>query len=316
MIRHRRFQNQIAESVFTLPVFIILSLLFCWGKELTVDFNSAMGLALTLLVAYVLAETNNTQQLIRIRTRMMASVLLLLSTSFTFFHSAVAPLYCALALSVSLFLLFRCYQMPNAVNGVFHSFLVLSLGSLCWIPMLCFIPFYYIYMATFLRCLSWRTFMSGIIGVIFPYWLWFGYAFWTNDFSAMQSHFGTIAQMDIVPLFLSESNMPVPRPYVISWLVVSFFALWSLVYYLRYNYNDKIRVRMMLYIYVCQTQFLFFSILLVPQYFVFLMALYSATVSSLIAHYFSLTRSRFSNFLFILFLLSCIAMLLINSQQV
>lgn len=312
MIRHNKFQNHVAESVFTLPAFVLLSVILWWGPQFELEFRAFIGLVLTLLVAYVLAETNNTQQLIRIRTRMMASVWLLLVTCMPFLHSALFPLTCALLLSVSLFLLFRCYQLSNSVNTVFHSFLFLSLGSLCWVPMVWFLPLYIIYMASFLRCLTWRTFWAALFGLVFPYWLWFGYAFWNDSLSLWQNHLSALWQIQIEPFFFLYATNTVSLSTLISWGIVSIFALWSLFYYLQHNYNDKIRVRMMLYIYVCQTFFLLGAMLCFPQYFIFLISLLLATISSLIAHYFSLTGSRFSNFLFCLFLFVCASLWVLN----
>lgn len=312
MIRHFRFQNRVAESVFTLPVCVVLSLLLWWFPQFHFETKNLVALALTLLVSYVLTETNNVYQLIRIRTRMMACMWLLQATCMPFLHTAIMPLLCALLLSVSHFILFRCYQLPNAVNGVFHCFLVLSVGSLCWSPLLLLVPFYWFCLSVFLRSMSWRTFWSSIFGILLPYWLWFGYAFCFDGQQRLQLHFESVAQFVSSVPALSSSFFSLPLTQLIPWIVVVFFVLWGLVHYLRNSYNDKIRVRMMLYIYVCEILLLLTVMILLPQNFLFLSALFFVNSSSLLAHYFSLTSSRFSNFLFCLFLLLCFSFPLLS----
>lgn len=307
MIRHTRFQNRIAESVFTLPACVVLLLLVWWLPHFQLESERIAGLALTLLVSYVLTETNNVYQLIRIRTRMMACVWLFLVACMPFLHTAVVPLLCALSLAACHFVLFRCYQSPYAVNGIFHSFLFLSLGSLCWSPLLLLAPCYWFHLSVFLRSMSLRTFWAGIFGLLLPYWLWFGYAFWTESLLSMQKHFSEIGGLfESVALFpLSLLTIPLSR--LVSCLVVIFFVVWSLVHYLRNSYNDKIRVRMMLYIYVTQTLLLLVSLILFPQHFLIFSTLFFSHACFLLAHYFSLTGSRFSNILFCLFLLLCLS---------
>ena len=94
--------------------------------------------------------------------------------------------------------------------------------------------------------------------------------------------------------------------------VVALLSIVGIVHYLRNNYDDKIRVRMLLYIYVSQTLLLTALLLLQPAHYQTTMALLVASASPLIAHYFALTRSWLSTAFFIISLLLTAGMATLN----
>ena len=93
---------------------------------------------------------------------------------------------------------------------------------------------------------------------------------------------------------------------------VCLLSIVGMIHYLQTKYNDKIHVRMILYIYTLQTFLLILYLLLQPCQYQTTMALLVASASPLIAHYFSLTGSWLSNIFFILSLLLCGAMAYFN----
>ena len=101
----------------------------------------------------------------------------------------------------------------------------------------------------------------------------------------------------------------------VSQMSIGFVCLLSIVgmiHYLQTKYNDKIHVRMILYIYTIQTFLLILYLLLQPCQYQNTMALLVVSASPLIAHYFSLTGSWLSNIFFIMSLLLCSAMAYFN----
>ena len=106
------------------------------------------------------------------------------------------------------------------------------------------------------------------------------------------------------------TNLPLAS--MVSMGVVCLLSLVGLFHYMQTKYNDKIHVRMILYIYTIQTLFLILYLLLQPGQYQTTMALLVVSSSPLIAHYFSLTGSWLSNVFFILSLLLCGVMAYLN----
>ena len=308
MKRHR-FQNKVAGSEFTLPVCAILAAILWWWPEGTFSLRNALGLMVSLLTTYFVMETNARQHIIRIRTRMMSCVWLVLSTCLAFMHPFGEPIVAAALLSVSYMLLFRCYQRHRPQAYAFHAFLMLSMGSFCTpIMLLMAVPFF-LYLVFFLRNLTSKTFWAGIVGLIAPYWCYAIWCFATNDMPRFLGHLSSMIQIEKPCL---DALVGLPFSVQASAAVIALLSIVGIVNYLRNNYNDKIRVRMILYIYVAQTLLLMALLLLQPTHYQETMALLVASASPLIAHYFSLTGSILSNLFFILSLLLTAAMATLN----
>ena len=157
-----RLQNKIAGSVFTLPICVMIAAALWWLPQQAFSVPCGLGLALCLLTVYVVMETNAQQHIIRIRTRMMSCVWLILTACLPFMHPLEEPIIAAACLCVSYLLLFRCYQRHRPQAIAFHAFLMLGIGSFCapvMLPMA--IPFF-LYIALLLRSLT-RTHYSLLV---------------------------------------------------------------------------------------------------------------------------------------------------------
>lgn len=297
MILKNRIQYNVASSEFTLPLCVILAAAMWWLPQQMLSASELIGFVLCLLTTYVVMETNAQQHIIRIRTRMMSCVWLVMAASLAFMHTLGEPIVAASFLCVSYFLLFRCYQRNRPQATVFHAFLMLGMGSFCAPVMLAMAIPFLLYLAVFLRSLTRRAFWAGILGLIVPYWCYVVWCFATGDLQSFIDRLTEMAQYEIPSL---EAITSMPFVWQVSAGVVALLSLVSIVHYLRTNYDDKIRVRMILYIYVSQTILLIAFLLLQPAHYQTTMALLVASASPLIAHYFSLTGSWFSTFFFFL----------------
>ena len=315
-MNHNRLQNKIAGSAFTLPVCIVMAAALWWLPQRSFSVRYFGGLVLCLLTTYVVMETNAQQHIIRIRTRMMSCVWLVLTACLSFMHPLGEPIIAAACLCVSYMLLFRCYQRHRPQAIVFHAFLMLSIGSFCApVMLLMAIPFF-LYIAFLLRSLTNKAFWAGILGLIVPYWCYAVWCFVTGNtfiyhllFTTYHSPF-TIYHL---PFFLGEeSGVRLSISEQVSAAAIVLLSIVSIVHYLRTNYDDKIRVRMILYIYMTQTLMMIAFLLLQPTQYQTTMALLVASASPLIAHYFSLTGSIPSNIFFVLTLLLAAGMATLN----
>ena len=278
-----------------------------------------LGLALSLLTTYIVMETNAQQHIIRIRTRMMSCVWLVLTACLAFMHPLEKPLISAAFLCASYFLLFRCYQRHRPQATVFHAFLMLSLGSFFAPVMLAMAIPFFIYLVVFLRSLTKKAFWAGILGLIVPYWCYAVWLLW--EAKNMEQGAGGLYWEGLG--ILNYSLTPFPWPLapeltagqlvkLSNIAVIALLATVSIIHYLRTNYDDKIRVRMILYIYVVQTLLLMVFLVLQPGQYETTMALLVASASPLIAHYFALSKSIWCTAFFFISLLLTAAMAAVN----
>lgn len=295
MILKNRIQYNVASSEFTLPLCVILAAAMWWLPQQMFSVRCLLGLILCLLTTFVVMETNAQQHIIRIRTRMMSCVWLVLAASLSFMHPLGEPIVAAAFLCVSYLLLFRSYQRHRPQAIVFHAFLMLGIGSFCAPVMLAMAIPYFLYLAIFLRSLTRRAFWAGILGIVVPYWCYAVWCFATGNLQSFLTRLTEMAQYEIPNL---EAITSMPFVWQVSAAVIILLSIVSIIHYLRTNYDDKIRVRMILYIYLSQTILLIAFLLLQPAHYQTTMALLVASASPLIAHYFSLTGSWFSTFFF------------------
>jgi hypothetical protein len=292
-----------------MPICALLATILWWWPQQEFALSNILGLVLCAFTTYICMETNGVQRIIRIRTRMMACVWLVLASCLAFMHPLEAPAISAACLSLSYYLLFRCYQLYDSTAWIFHSFLFLGIGSLFTAVMLPMGLLYYIYLIGFLRSLTWRGFWAGVLGLAVPYLGWGAWYFLMdrtdNILDFIISHF-------VWHPVSWEALASLSLCWMVSMGIVILLSLVGVFHYLQTKYNDKIRVRMVLYIYTVQTILLILYLFLQPQEFQNIMALLLVSACPLIAHYFSLTRSWLSNAFFILSLLLCGTMAYFN----
>ena len=310
-MKQYKFQSKVAGSELTLPICILVAIALWWLPEGTFSLLNILGLALCLLMTYVIMGTNTQLHIIRIRTHLMACVWLLLSACFPFMHPIGEPLIAASCLCISYLLLFLCYQRLHPQAYVFHVFLMLSLGSLCAPVMLPMAVLFYLYLIIFLRSITWKAFWAGILGLTAPYWC---YAVW-----CFIDPLQTSPSMASLPIVLSLEELSwkgFPLPFTFTEKVsaggVALLSIVSIIHYLSTRYDDKIRARMILYIYIMQTLLMMVYMVLQPAHYQTTMALLVASASPLIAHYLALSRGILSGLLFILSLLLVAAIGVLN----
>lgn len=286
----------------------LLALCLWWYPQWAYSHDYAISLGLAFFTAYVILETNNTYQVIRVRSRMMSAVWLFAVACLTFLHPFQPSLLAAFFLVGSYYLLFRTYQQQQPVVDVFHTFLLLSVGSLFLPPMILFTPFYFWYLIVFMRALTLRSFFSALIGLSLPFWFWGGWLLWKGDFTPLCTWYADLGFSTIGWETLSrlQDFSPLSSD-VFTFLVLSSLTLWTSVYYLMNSYDDKIRTRMMMYIYIFQSVLvIIFSVLTadISRYIPLLLV----SVSPLMSHYFTLRRTWLG---FVVFLLTVICFVII-----
>ena len=303
----QRFQQRLASSLSLLPVCIVLSALM-WGLTEGVEPLSLVAWCVCLLTAFVLLEADNQQQLLRVRSRLVPCVWLFVASCLPLLHGLFEVQLPSVCLAGSFLLLLPCYQRFQPVGHVFHCFLLLAVGSLFWVPMLVLAVPMMCCLWLLMLVRTWRTFWAALIGLALPYIFVCGWWWLAGQTPLIAAHFEPLAGLarpDVTAYRSLLSGELVP------FLLILLLGAVGAVHHLSTSFADKIRVRLMLRVFV--TFMLVTALLpaLLPESLAQLTALLLVSATPLIAHFFALTQSRASNLFFILVLLTFAAMALL-----
>lgn len=302
-MRKKRLQNHVAGSVFTLPVCAVIAVLVWWLPLGQYNVSYAIGLGLATLIAFVLLETNNRFQLIRVRSRIVASAWVLCAACIASLHEWHHGTIVALCLAIAHFFLFSSYEKRQPVNDSFHTGLFLGIGTL-FIPwIVVFLPLFQLHQAVYLRSQTLRCFFATIIGCIFPALLVTAPMVFTQDYSRCIQWYDMLMSVSYIA---PENYLALTLQQVLSWLLPCLLILLGGIHYLCTSYDDRISVRMMLYILFTDALVILLFSALQPQYAELLIPAMLVCGCVFIGHFFALTKSWFTNFLFILSLM-CLA---------
>ena len=230
----------------------------------------------------------------------------------TFTHLFSDAWIAALAMAGSHYVMFLTYQQHQPVVHIFHSFLLLGVASLTVPQLLILVPLYYWYLLVFLRALTWRGFWAGIVGLVLPMCFVLGWSILCDDFNFLLSR---IDELIATNIFIADDYawmLTYQNTETLVLALVSFLSLVSIVHYLRNYYNDKIRTRMYLYIYVIQTIACWLMILFSPNLYHHLAPVFMLGASTMIAHFFAQTGTITSNLFFCLTLLAVLTLFTLN----
>ncbi len=302
----KRFQNKVAESRMALPFTTIYALLVCLSFGLYTE-RLWVSYALLCISTYLMVELNNTNSLIRVFSRMMSCsfiVLTLLS------KSCFADVRCGViqVCFIAFYLLFfQTYQDKKAVGQTFYAFLMLGIASVFFPQTLFYVPFVWILMFNNMLSGGIRTVCASILGLAVPYWFWSVYCVCTGDVEALISHFTDVAVFGkVFDVAFPSFDKAVP------FCFVSLLALVGIVHFHRNKSKDRIRTRMFFEIFTVFNLLTIFFVLLQPVHIKYFYSILIVSTAPMIAHYISLTDTKWTNLSFHIILLASLLITVSN----
>ena len=321
----RRLQNKIAESSVTLPVACGLATVLWWLPQGTFSTDYVLGWVVCAVMTYIFIEMNAVNSLLRIRSRMISSLFLLVMTACGFLHPFQTGLLVSLAVLIALFFLFKTYDVDNPQLPTFHAYLCFSLGSFAWPPLLLLLPLMLWNQGVFMRSLRPKTFGAAILGLLLPYMFLWGFqclqaflaalpafqdqkisllAFLPEErasfplvFSADSLFFADFFNFTAFPRkedFLSYVAFP-PTREVSNCVFLFFLGLTGLIHYIRKSYDDKINVRMKYYSLLTFQVATTMWLVLQPKHFCYIFPVLLVTTVPAAAHFITFTRTFLTN---------------------
>ena len=305
-MRNNSFRTRFTTGAFTLPLVAGLVTVL-WVLPGISDLNLWLGWAAVGLTTFMLAELNNRNALIRVRSRMVGATFLGLYLACPALHSWSTAMIPMLCLPLSYFQLFATYQKPHPEGNVFLGYLFLGIASWFYPPLLLCAAVLYFCLLIPLRALTWRTGFAGIFGLLLPYWFHLGWAIWSEQLDT--------AFLPFVEAFRFEAtDFSVMPTSVFSWCCLTIcLVLCSILHFSHTAYNDKIRTRMFYYVIISVEIFVVSALLLQPQAYQMLSNLLIVNGALLIAHYFTLGKGRVLDYWFIVVLSLWIILTIFNT---
>ena len=300
-VRKKRLQNKVAESRLTLP-FASLYAIGIWLLCGLTQEGWWIQFGCFSLSAFLMLVLNNTNALIRIYSRMVSSAFLVLSCTACFLFPTLLESICQLFCIATYLILFYTYQDKNSAGLTYYGFLCIGLASLCEIHLIFYIPILWLMMLTKLQSLSWRTFLSSLMGLVTPYWFvacWFLYQ---EDFAPLIVHFKQLTDFCLPFDFscLSTSQL-------VTVVFLFIIAIIGMVHYWRTSYQDKFRIRQLYDIFIWMDLLTFLFFCLQPQHATILIRLMIINTTPLVAHFITLTQERVTNIIFYIITISALA---------
>lgn len=285
-----RLQTNIATGRFTLPVVVLMCLaLWLFTGDIWNNPSSLLAIAIT---GYLMIEANTAFTLIRRRTTFQVSIYSLLATSLFFLHPFEWANLIPILFMVIICQLFSSYESHTPSTPIFHAFLFTGIGSLLFPQFIYFAPLFIGCMIPF-RSLSIKSLFAGLLGLITPFWFFFGYAF---IFDKMHSFSHLLKEtIHFYPIDYSL----ISNQEWISWGVVTLLLAIAIGNYTVVAYQDKTRIRIFLSFIAITGIWTTLFCILQPVHSHEWMQIQLVCTSFLTAHLFSLTRNRFSSICFI-----------------
>lgn len=291
----KRLQNRIAESRYTLAVTAFYSIII-WLIAGLVSQQWWIQFGCFVVSAWMMMMINRENLLIRIYSRLVSSAYLVLTCAAVFLFASRACAIMQMGAAISLYLLWHCYQDREAVGWTFYTFLSLGIGSIMQSQVLYYLPIYWIIMAWFTYSLSWRTFFASILGLLTPYWFCLPYYALQgeNCLDILSSHLSTLFDIATLPDY---SVLTITKVVYLCFLMM--LMVIGSFHFITTSYRDTIRVRQIYYSFILIAAFSLFLVIIQPHCYDMVIHVLILAISPMIAHFFALTHSKFTNILFI-----------------
>ncbi|MBQ8866326.1 MAG: hypothetical protein IJ013_01200 [Bacteroidaceae bacterium] len=306
----QHLQQRIIKAKTTFPVMAVFALLlWCLGVEWPLDADVVLSgwwgtlaapmwaveganMLLCLIALYMMAELNSAYSLVGRRTMLHGLFFLLMWVAAPWVSHCVEAnlLLCFLLATVGN--LFDGYQQRHGVGALFGLSAFVGLGSLLCPPVLLLVPLLYV-SAWFFQSLSVRSFLAGLMGLLWPYWVLFVFAFCADRMELFATFFSTF----LPPFFSGYTHVP-----FLAWVLWGSSLLLSAgsLGFVLYRYGRyKIRTRLFLAFLLWWTFLVALLWIVAPSVGKLLSPLLFASVGLLAGHLFSFTRTRASNICFL-----------------
>lgn len=302
----RRIQNNVATSRWALPFSVIYGILV-WLGEGIFSWEKIGAFAVFFASTYLIAEINNRNAVIRVRSRMVSCSFVFLSAMLVYAISDVRSALTQLAFTVFLGASFAQYKDNRSTGWMYYTFVVIGLASLIWVQFLYLVPFLVFILCRPLYSVSFKTLNAAFLGLLTPYWIVIPYMLYKGDEMWTVTHFAPLADVSV---FFDYSCVTAGG--AIAFVILLLLMVVGSFHFIGSAYKDKIRTRTLYNIFMSLSIILLVMTSIVPAYAMFFMPMLAVTVSPLISHFIVFTSTRFTNYFFIAVVIAIVTLTIIE----
>jgi len=285
-------QSIVARSSLT-PTFSAAYAFIVWMVAGMVSEGWWLQMLCMGATTYIMVELNNSNALLRVRSLMVSSVFLILSSVANFLFSSLRGAVVGMLFTAALLPLFRSYQDENSQSLIYGAFLLLGIASLFQVHILYFLPALWVLCFTHLQSLNVKSWVASLLGLATPYWLLLPWVMLTHQWHLAVTHFTalTLFRFPIRYHFFTE-------PVLATIIFIVVLTCISMIHLWHHSYEDRIRIRQLYGFFTIMEWLAFIFLFIQPQHYELLLRLTIICSAPLIAHFFTLTNTKFTNWLF------------------
>lgn len=292
-------QNKIAESSLSLPIVSVYAVTV-WLAAGLMTRQLWLPFAGFVIATYMMVELTNRNALLRVRSRMVSCVFLLLTCMQSFTLNSTVGVWAQVCFIGALGILLLSYQQKEASGMVYYAFLLIGLGSLLTVFMLVLPLVLWIVMLTQLQTFNWRTWLASVFGMLTPYWLLLPWFVYQQDLVTFWSHFESLFILSFqVDYALTTERM-------VCGTFLTLLLLFGAGHFWQHKSDDSIRIRQIYGMFIGMAVYLLVIIFLRPDLFDVLIRLVTVCICPLLAHFAVQKANKISNVLFFVILVSMV----------
>lgn len=286
----KQLHNRIAESQLTIYVCAIFSIV-TWIVAGLLTKQLWIQLASMFITCYLMIEMSRHLILLRIRSWMVTSTFMMLTACCGFTYPSISTGILSLCAAFSMFMLFLTYQNPTDVGHTYYAYLSLGVASLFLVQTIYVFPLIWVLSRFLLQTFNWRTWVISLLGLITPYWFALPWFIYQQDYDSIIAHFQPLVEFQRP----EEGLQPIQ---LVFFAFVGLLTIIGAIHFWRESYKERIRTRQ-LYTFILWTGLaVSLVIILQPQHYNTLIRVVLVCLCPFIAHFFTLSQSKITKYLF------------------
>lgn len=274
-----------------------------WSK-LTLEIA---GLLLLLFNTFLLLQLNTKYSLIRSRTLLHAFLFLMSAAVWSAFDITLSDHLANTFILLSIMIFMGMYRDKQAVREAFTGSLFIGISSFFAPPLIFILPAFWVAFILF-QCMSIRTFLASVFGIITP---WIFYIWFSWEFQPDKQWLLVLQKVltPTLPVFYSET-------YKIAFIVIN--AILLILGLGRFSDSlrlDSIQTRQRMKIFIWIILFIAVSAFFYTSAFPAFLAIAAIAFSMLIAHPLTLQKSLLNSILLIILIVVNVVFVVVNFLQ-
>jgi hypothetical protein len=259
---------------------------------------------LTLINLLLITLINSKYSIIRVRSFLPLFFYALFITTWKESHFLICSHIAVSVFLVSLMIFLSMYKNKTAVLQAFWGTLLISLTGIINPVYLFLIPIVWLCFVQ-LKCFSTRVFLASLMGTLIPWIFYFSYQLYTgNEIVIFRILFD-----EFQPGFLLNVLTIYEQIYIIALILIVIIGLFGIYTNLL---SDSIQNRKNINVLVLMLVFLIVLVFIFPKHALAYLPLIASFMAMLLAHPFTLQKSKFYTILFFIFIAIHVGYMYIN----